>query len=365
MKNLLQQDNTPKPFKIGEIVKGEVIGAGHSTIFVDLSPRGTGVIYGREFKEAKEELKKIKIGDTVSAKVVNLENENGYVELSFSKANQEMSWKDLAQKRESGELIKVKILGANKGGLLTKVLGIPAFLPVSQLSAEHYPRVEKGDKSEILKALQKFIGKELKVRILDLARGEEKLILSEKAKWIEEKKKDALEKYHVGDIVEGEITGITDFGAFIRFPVPSKSDSLEGLIHISELDWGLIENPSQIVKVGQKIRAKIIDISNGRIYLSLKALKPDPWKDIEKKFKPGAIVQGKVTKFVPFGAFVQLAPKVQGLVHISEFNPQDNMTDILKVGKEYNFKILSIDPGQHRMSLKLEDSNVKSNSENQ
>ena len=228
-------------------------------------------------------------------------------------------------------------MGANKGGLLTEVSGIPAFLPLSQLIPANYPKVEGGNKLKILNELQKFIGKEMEVKIFDLDPKEEKLILSEKAKEAE-KIRESLKNYKVGDAVEGEITGIVDFGVFIRFPASGKTgrrggapEKLDGLIHISELDWQLIENPSEIVKVGQTVKAKIVDIADDKVSLSLKALKKDPWEGIEKKYKKGDIVNGKVTKFNPFGAFVQISPRIQGLCHISEFSSGAQMKDSLEL----------------------------------
>jgi len=168
-----------------------------------------------------------------------------------------------------------------------------------------------------------------------------------------------LKKYEIGDVVETEVTGIVDFGVFVKF-LPSEAlakegsiQTLEGLIHISELDWQLIENPSEIVKLGQKIKAKIIDISNGKVSLSLKALKKDPWKDIKEKYKKGDIVKGEVTKFNSFGVFIKISPQIQGLCHVSEFGSQKKMEETLKTGEKHDFKILLIEPLEHRMTLKL------------
>jgi small subunit ribosomal protein S1 len=353
MKRLSEKNNLVKPPKVGEIVEGKVIGKERQALFLDLGALGTGIIYGREFQEAKEELKNLKIGDSIFTKIVDLENELGYIELSVSQASNELIWDGLKQKKEKGEIIAVKISGANRGGLLTEISGISAFLPVSQLLPEHYPRVEGGESSKILKELQKFVGKTLEVKIFDLSSKEKKLILSEKVKEAE-KIKEVLKKYKVGQVVEGEITGITDFGVFLKFgTLPTV---LEGLIHISELDWAIVADPSEIVKVGEKLRAKIIDISNDKVSLSLKALKKDPWQDIEKKYKKGDIISGKVTKFNPFGAFVQITPKIQGLCHISEFGTKTRMIERLKISKKYDFQILSIDPKEHRMTLKLVES---------
>ena len=182
MKDLLEKNNLLRPPQIGKIVEGKIIGRARSAIFLDLGAFGTGIIYGKEFQGAKEELKNLKIGDTVFAKIIDLENEEGYIELSLSQASNELTWAELGQKKEKGETIIVKILGANKGGLLAEVSGIPAFLPVSQLLTKHYPRVEKGDTTKILKELQKFVSKEMEVKIFDLDQKQEKLILSEKAR---------------------------------------------------------------------------------------------------------------------------------------------------------------------------------------
>ncbi|MDO8436249.1 MAG: S1 RNA-binding domain-containing protein [bacterium] len=353
MKDILEKIDLLKPLQIGKIIEGKIVAKAKSAVFLDLGPLGTGIIYGREFQESRNELKKFKIGEVVFTKVVDLENEEGYTELSLSQASSELNWVWLQQKKESGELIKIKILGANKGGLLAEVSGIPGFLPVSQLLPENYPRIEGKDISKITKELQKFIGKEMEVKIFDLDQGQAKLILSEKAKE-NERIREILNNYKVGDEVEGEITGITDFGVFIKFsPSATSTDTLEGLIHISELDWQLIEDPADIVKTGEKVRAKIISIINDKVSLSLKALKKDPWEEIEKEYKKGDIIEGTATKFNPFGAFIQLTPKIQGLCHISEFGTKTKMESTLEIGKKYKFQILSLEPKEHKMSLKL------------
>jgi len=358
IKNMIQEkqdsiqnkQELTQPPKRGEVVEGKVIGIEKSALYLDLGSFGTGIIYGREFKEAKDALKDLKAEDKVMAKVISLETEEGFVELSLRKAGQEMSWEKVREKKEKDETVKVKILGANKGGLLTQIFDIPAFLPVSQLSPENYPRVEEGDPTKILRELQKFVGKEMEVKILDISQRENKLIFSEKAKSAE-KIKNILEKYKTGDIVEGEVTGISSFGVFIRFG--AEKESLEGLIHISELDWKLIKDPAEVVKVGQKINAKIINIEKERVFLSLKALKKDPWEEIEKKYKKGDIIKGKVIKFKPFGALIQIAPNIQGLIHISEFGSTEKMEGTLKLDKNYDFDVSLIDPAEHKIVLKL------------
>ncbi|XOB41289.1 MAG: 30S ribosomal protein S1 [Candidatus Nealsonbacteria bacterium] len=353
MKQLLEQNELLRPIRVGEVVEGTIVGKGRSSVFVDLGPVGTGVVYGKEFYDAKYQLKKLKIGDKVFSKVTDLETEDGFIELSMSKASREMTFEELKKNKEDGELIKVKILGANKGGLTAEISGVSAFLPVSQLSNENYPKVEGGERIKILQELQKFVGQEMEVKVLDLFEKKGQIILSEKAKDLE-KIKERLKKYKVGDTVKGEITGVTDFGAFIRFPlsVKKKAEQIEGLVHISELDWKIINDPAEVVKTGDKIKVKIIEISSNRVWLSLKALKKDPWKGIGDKYKKEDVVMGKVAKLNPFGAFVKLDKEIQGLCHISEFG-NENMEDVLEEGKKYKFKILSIEEKEHRMSLKL------------
>jgi small subunit ribosomal protein S1 len=353
MKELLEKADSPKPPKTGEIVEGKMLGLKKGRVFVDLGPFGTGIIYGKEFFQAKDILKDLKPGDAVFVKVTDFDNDEGYVELSLSQAGQDLNWEKLKQFKDSGELIQVNITGANKGGLLSEMIGIAGFLPVSQLSPQNYPRVEGGDSSKILKELQKFVGQTMQVKIFDLDPSQGKLIFSEKAKEAE-KMKEILKNYNVGDLVEGEITGLVDFGAFIRFPAEAKpEEALEGLIHISELDWSIIENPSEIVKVGDKVSAKIIEVKDTKVSLSLKALKVDPWSEIETKFKKEDVVKGKVTKFNPFGAFVEITAKIQGLCHISEFGTKLKMEEALKIGEKYDFEIIEMRPTEHRMSLKL------------
>lgn len=349
MKDKLQDKNLLEIPKEGSIIEGEVVGKGRAAAYVDLGIFGTGIIFGREFYNAKDELKNLENGETVSVKVKEIDGEDGYVELSRHEARKDMAWGVLEERKENSETITVKIEGANKGGLLTKLFGISAFLPSSQLSSEHYPHVEGGDRDKILQELQKLVGEELEVRILDLSKEDEKIILSEKIREIEKKEK-ALKEYEEGDVVEGKVTGIVDFGAFIKF-----GEGIEGLIHISELDWSLVSNPSDILEEGEEIEAKIINISDGKVFLSLKALKEDPWKTIKEKHSKSDVITGKVTKFVSFGAFVELDSGIQGLCHISEFGTKDRMEAALEVGEEYDFEILSIDADDHRLSLRLKE----------
>ena len=354
IKDTKKIEDATAPLNIGSTVEGKVVARDRSSLYIDLGIHGTGIIYGREFYNVKDIDKNLETGDKVFAKIVEMENDEGYKELSLRDATKEIGWQRLKDLRDAGTVLSVRISGVNKGGLLTSLDGIQAFLPVSQLSAEHYPRVADADKQKILKELQKFIGKTLEVKVLDLLAEENKLILSEKAK-SEEKTKETLKNYSKGDIVEGQITGIADFGAFIKFPFPveDENEQIEGLIHISELDWQLVENPAEVVKVGEAVKAQIININNNQVFLSLKSLKKNPWEEIEKEYKKDDVIKGKVTKFSTFGAFVEIAPKIRGLCHISEFESKEKMEEQLTIGETYSFQVILIEPREHRMSLKL------------
>ncbi len=350
--------------QVDDLVEGTVVEIGKNIIFVDLGSLGTGIIFGREIKENRQLFKELKSGDKISAVIAEPENNDGYIELSVKKAFREQTWNSLDEARKNKETIMVKITAANRGGLIINLNGIVGFLPVSQLATENYPRVEEGDKNKILQHLNKFVNKEMAVKVIDADPTQEKLIVSEKA--MEAKKlKEVLSQYKVGEIVEGEISGVVDFGAFIKFKTKqtaaedeaeeasSQPDMLEGLIHISELDWQLIEDPRKIIRVGDKVKAQIIGIDKDRLSLSLKALKEDPWAKAANKYKEGKKVKGAVTKFNPFGAFVQLDKDIQGLIHVSEFQDQDAMRAQLEIGKDYDFKITSVDIKSHKMALTL------------
>jgi len=343
-----------QPLGINDIVKGKVIGRGRLALFIDLGIFGTGIVYGRELFKARKILGKLNKGDEVTAKILKMDGEQGYTEISITKAKEEMAWRKLRELKEKREPLIVKASKANKGGLMVNIEGISGFLPVSHLKPEHYPKVEDSNTERILQKLQDLIGKELKVVVLSAEPESETLILSEKEANTEKMKK-IIGKYGVGDNVQGIITGVVDFGAFIKFPYPAENENetLEGLIHISELDWQLIEDPHNVVNEGDIIKAQIIDITNSRISLSLKSLKKDPWKELG--YEKGNMVKGKVIKFNPFGAFVQIKPRVQGLIHISEFGNEEKMKEKIEIGKNYNFEISAIDPDEHRMILKLSE----------
>lgn len=355
MAKLLEEKQYFNLPKLGDLVKGEVISIDNNEIHVDLSGIASGVVRGRERYDEGDQYKNLKVGDVVEATVLDLENENGEVELSFQYAGKQKSWQTLIDLMKAGSIVQAVITEANKGGLMIKLESIPGFLPVSQLSPEHYPRVPGGDKNRIFEILKTYIGKKFDVKIFDVSEGDDKLIVSEKAAW-EETQKDVIGKYKVGMSVEGVITAVTDFGAFVEF-----ADKLEGLIHISEIAWQRIDNPHDFVKVGQKIQAEIIGIENSKIFLSMKKLENDPWVGIEKKFKVGDKIEGLIIKVNPFGLFVELDKNIQGLAHVSQLSDKGavNPMDIAKVGEKREFYVVSLEPKNHRLGLSLSKPKAK------
>jgi len=329
--------------KRGEILDAKVIDKGRRIIYFDLGPQGIGICYKSEFFDLPQDMKEIEEGKEVSTKVLRPENKDGYVELSLKRAGEEKSWDYIQERMDKNEDIMVRITGANRGGLLTKVRDIDGFLPASQLSKDHYPDFG-GDGDRILKELRNFVGKDLNVRIVDIEKNDKKLILSEKADETE-KIRERIKDYKAGDVVKGKICGIVDYGAFVKF-----DKDLEGLVHISEIDWQLIENPRDVLKVGEEVEAKIIGLRENQVSLSLKALKKDPWLEIQDKYKRGDVVRAEVAKLNPYGAFVRLDEKIQGLVPISKLPVKDGRPD-LEIGKAYEFKIFSINAARHRMAL--------------
>ncbi len=335
--------------KTGELVEGALMYKEKKAAYIDLGPFGTGIVYGVEFSNASAIIKGLNPGDKVAAKIVDFENDEGFVELSLAEAGVQKNWDTIKELKEKGEIVAVSISGANSGGLLTELSGVRAFIPVSQLAPDHYPRVEDGDRGKILDELKKFVGSELKVKILDFKPRANKLILSER-EIVQENTKELLAQYGVGDVVDGIISGVADFGAFMKF---ANQPSIEGLIHISELDHKLIENPKEIVKIGDAVKAKIIEIKEGRVSLSLKALKPDPWLTADERYKAGEVVRAAVTRFNPFGAFIGLDSEIQGLIHVSEFGSVEEMKKQLELGKTYEFKIELVKPAEKRIILKM------------
>ncbi len=335
--------------KEGDLIEVKFLKRTPRAAYFDLEKFGTGIVYGLELINAKNIIKDLKVGESINAKIIDLENDESFIELSLAGAHKQKNWQELKEIKEKDEILTIKIIGANSGGLVANINEIKAFLPVSQLANEHYPRVSDSDKNKILEELKKLVGQEIKVKIIDLNPRANKLIISEREA-SQQSIKELINQYKVGDVINGIVSGIADFGVFIRF---TDNPAIEGLIHISELDYRLIDNPKEIVKIDELIKAKIIEIKDGQVFLSLKALKSDPWEVVGEKFKQGQEVNGMVYKFNPFGAYINLEYNLQGLIHITEFGSLEEMKKKLELGKQYQFVIDSIRPEEKRITLKL------------
>lgn len=335
-----------KQLVVGEMVTGHVLSVRKHEVLIDLGAHGVGYVPRREVGFGRQ----LNVGDEVSASVIDSELDNGYSLLSLRKAAKDRGWEEIQTRFDAGEIVEITPYDANRGGLLVEYEGVRGFLPVSQLSAEHYPRVGSADKDEILARLNALVNQSMKVRILDCDRKINKLIFSEK-----EAIKDGLAvrfaTLKVGDTVKGVVTGVVDFGAFVNV------DGIEGLIHISEISWERVSNPSDYVKVGQSVEAKIISIDKDRLSLSMKQLTKDPWLDEVEKLEKGQKVEGTVTRITPFGAFVQISPAVEALVHISELgNGSDaDPEKVFTLNERKEFTILDIDKEGRKISLSLGD----------
>ena len=335
--------------KEGDLVETRILTKAPKAVYFDLNKFGTGIVYGNELMNSRDILKNLAEGETISAKVISSDNEEGFIELSLAGAYKQKEWQVLKETMENDEILSVKISGANTGGLTTEISGIKAFLPVSQLSNKNYPRVESNNRQDIVKELGKMVGQELKVKIIDLNSRTNKLILSEKEA-AEEDTKKLLANYKVGDMVDAIVSGVTNFGVFVRF---IDQPAIEGMIHISELDWRIIDHPKEVVKIDETIKAKIVEIKDSQVFLSLKSLKSDPWQGIEEKLKKGEEISGVVYKCNPIGALINLNNGLQGLIHVSEFGSTEEMKKQLEIGKKYEFIIDSIKPQERRITLKL------------
>lgn len=343
----------------GDVLTGSILEKTSNALYVDIGQFGVGVIYGKELFDDMDTFKRSKIGDTVQATIQKLDNEEGYIELSLRTATRERSWEELRRKLDDDVAFESEIIDANKGGLIVRVNGVTGFLPVSQLAPDHYPRVEGGDKSKIQEKLQSYVGQMFKIKAITIDQENEKLIVSEKAA-VSDEISATLDHLGQGKAIQGIVSGIVDFGAFVKFE--EMGQELEGLVHISEIAWQRIDNPADILSIGEKVSAKVIGIDNGlRISLSIKQLQDDPWLKAAQKYTIGDKVKGKILKVTPFGGFVQLDRDIHGLVHVSELPAeiQKDPTKYLHVGDEMNFTIISLEPKEHRLGLHIPEEDLK------
>lgn len=331
----------------GEVVNGTVVKIEKKNILVNVNNQFSGLVISKEIGNTVD-INSIKSGDNVDVMVLGDSVERGLLILSLKRANQIKSLTNLSKYRNSEEVITVRPTEANKGWLLVDIDGLKWFIPVSQLTPLNYPRVEGADPAKILEHLQGLVGKDFKVKVINVDEMGKKIIFSEKAA-ISENRDKALGNLKVGDVVEGTVSGILTYGLFITF------DGLEGLVHVSEIDWGHVNNPSKFAKVGQKIKVKVIGLDNDKISLSVKRLQENPWDVLARKYKVSDTVKAPISRISQFGAFMELDGGIQGLIHLSEISHGvvKDIRDFVKVGEEVEAKIINFEPKEKRIGLSL------------
>ncbi len=345
MENLLTKSDDIVLYKAGQTVKGTVIDANSSRILLDLPGGVTGIITKKEATGFGVTTDDVEKGSTVEALVINPETEQGLVALSLRRASQENVWAELNLSLDEERIIKVKITEANKGGLIASYKGIRAFLPVSQLTPLNYPRVDGAEAGAILQKLNEHVGKEFAVRAINVDRENGKLIVSEKAAH-EDAKQETLKNLSVGDVVKGTVSGVVKFGIFVTF------GGVEGLVHLSELDWGHVSNPAKIYSLGDKVEVVILSIDSDKLALSIKRLSDDPWKKKVAEYKEGEKVSGKIVRWNSSGVFIEVKPEVMGCFSLDQFGVENHSDLDVKDGDEMTGIIEKVNFDSHRLDLK-------------
>jgi small subunit ribosomal protein S1 len=339
---LNQEDTSSKRLAHGDIIDGVVVRVDPDEVLVDVGSKSEGVISSRELGPREAGVPDLQSGDHIKVFVLQPENEDGNVVLSLRRARAESVWLKAQDKQVSGEMIDAEVREQNKGGLIVNILGLRGFLPTSQVSRT------------FSSSLQELVGQRIGVKILEVNRKRNRLIVSQKAAYDEDRARqrgELFEKLKIGDEIEGKVSGLTTYGAFVNL------GAADGLIHISELSWDRVANVADVLQVGQDVRVKVIklDADTARISLSLRQLGQDPWDHIEKRYPPGAIVEGEVTKIKKYGAFLQIGDGIEGLLHISElaWEHVEHTEDVVHVGQRLRVRVLQADRVRRRISLSL------------
>ncbi|MBT3835555.1 S1 RNA-binding domain-containing protein [Candidatus Peribacteria bacterium] len=348
MEKLLSEESAPPVIspKPGEVLDGEVVFKGKNKLLLDISGSATGIISGRELRDSFHTFQELSVGAEVTAMVLEEENDEGMIVMSLRRVSQQKAWDKFYKLIDDDGTMSFVPQEANKGGLLANIDGIRTFLPVSQLSPVNYPRVT--DKSEIMNRLGKFIGQEFFVKIIMTDEDAGKIVVSEREAMSEHRAK-SLEGLKTGDEREGAVSGIVNFGIFVTF------DGLEGLVHISEIAWGHVKNPSEFVRVGDRVKVKVIGMEGEKLSLSIKQLTKDPWEAVAERYPVGKRVQGTITRLTDYGAFVKLENEINGLVHLSEITHAKiaDASDVLKIGQKIDVQVINIEPDERRIGLSV------------
>jgi len=338
--------------KRGEIRTGIIASINNGQILVSIGTKSEGIISPREYEQITDEDKKsFEVGQDISVYIVNPEDKHGNLILSFLRAREAVNWEQVEALEKSKEIVSSKVAGYNKGGLLVKIGELNGFVPASQLSFSRRARM-KGNTPE--QRWGEMYGEDIDIRVIEVDRNRRRLILSERAASSETReavKEKIIEQLVIGDDYEGRVTSLASFGAFVNI------NGADGLVHLSEISWDRIKDPSEVLEVGQIVTVKVISVQKEkkRIGLSLRQLQPDPWADKAKQYKVGQMVSCKITRLTSFGAFAEIEPRLEGLVHISELSDRrvEHPKEVLSEGDEVNLRVIKIEPEEHRIGLSL------------
>jgi small subunit ribosomal protein S1 len=350
MGDLLKHVGSENDLSVGDKLSGTIISIAKNELLIDVENIGIGIVRGKELYN-EEYLSRLNIGEQVEALIINLDNEKNMIECSFRAIGRDRIWKEITEAYESKKTVEAKIKEANRGGFLVKVMGVDGFLPASQLAPTHAIKTVLGEEKSLLNQMKKYIGQVFNIKILSINPDADSLVASEKSV-SDEISSLKLSKYKIGDFVDATVVGVVDFGVFLRF-----DDELEGLVHISEIAWKKIEDIKKEISVGQKLKAKIIEIDKeNRINLSIKQTIPNPWIEFVKNVKVGDKFEGKVVKIVSYGAIVTNSEDIQGFVHISQLSETplespSKIHEVLKVGETKEFTV--IDTKEDKLSLSI------------
>lgn len=335
-----------KVFKPGDVVEGAVVSVDKKYILLDVGAKSEGLISAVEIKFLPE--KKVEIGQKLSAIVMQPENRQGNLILSLRKAKSRYSWESLVQASEDKEVITVHILDYMNGGLIADVYGQRGFIPISHLSRIHFEQfnnaMAQGPASEDARTLGGLKNTDLKVKIIEINQEKNRLVMSEKEIMEPDELKSRDEKLahiKVGDMVEGSVSTVLPYGVLVDL------GHVDGLIHISEIAWEKVASPSDYFTSGDKVTVKVIGKDGDKIALSVKELKENPWSNVEEKYPMGKKIEAVVSKIVPFGAFVELEPGLDGLIHVSE------TTGPLKVGDKVQAVVVNVDSKERKLALSI------------
>ena len=349
MSSVFDPSSIPTPPTPGAMVDAVVVSKRQNRLVVEIDNTYTGLISGKEAVDGMSTAKDAAVGDTIRAYVVEDQNDEGYFLLSLKKAGREKAWKELEKNMMEKTPVSVRILEANKGGLMAEVAGIRAFVPVSQLAPEHYPRVNGANAAEILRRLQTYVGQKFIVTPITVDPTTGKLILSEKEA-ASARRTAAMADVAVGDTITGTVSGIVNFGVFILF-----NECLEGLVHLSEMSWEPLSDPASSARIGETKSAVITAIEGDKISLSIRQTTENPWKEKIEQYAIGDSITGTIKKITPFGALVEVASDVMGLVPISHIQKEDTEELTVEEGDTITARLSTIDINEQRLVLSLDD----------